>query len=104
MMFHNKDVGTWPCQGKGGTQFWMMSISGGFYNLSIYREDFLDFLGELKRDDTCLEFTGKGVRLKNMRCSSVGTNQVERDSVKHQMLGNELIRKGYLQFFLLCFP
>ena len=40
------------------------------------------FQGELRRDDTCLEFTGKGVRLKNMRCSNAGTNQVERDSVK----------------------
>ena len=31
--------------------------------------------GELRRDDTCLEFSGKGVRLTNMRCSTAGTNQ-----------------------------
>ena len=69
MMFNNKDVGIWPCQGKGGTQFWMMSLSGGFYlSVRILGKSF-NSLGELRRDDTCLEFTGKGVRLKNMRCS-----------------------------------
>ena len=78
MMFNNKDVGIWPCQGKGGTQFWRMSLSGGFNKLPVYLE--LDFsLGELRRDDTCLEFSGIGVRLTNMRCSTAGTNpnQVE---------------------------
>ena len=78
-MFNKKDVGIWPCQGKGGTQFWMMSLSGGFHELPVHLELENFPLGELRRDDTCLEFSGKGVRLKNMRCSSAGTNpnQVE---------------------------
>ena len=59
----------------------MMSLSGGFHELPVHlEEDPENFpLGELRRDDTCLEFSGQGVRMKNMRCSSAGTNpnQVE---------------------------
>lgn len=42
----HKPVGLWPCHGQGGNQYWMLSKQG-----------------EIRRDDHCLDYTGKNVIL-----------------------------------------
>ena len=52
----NEEVKTWPCHNQGGNQHWLMSD-----------------IGEIRRDETCVDYTGTGSVFTNVCDVNIGT-------------------------------